>query len=109
MRLDLVIAIALLALTALGAWLRLDASESRYGPDEYQQSDVHRYYVSPAESLLAGRGWVTDYGQNFIPPPLQGVFILAVKFLHPDVSYGTIRCIQAWIGSLAIPLVWVFK
>ncbi len=65
---------------------------------------MHRYYVSPAESWLAGRGWVTDYEENFIPPPLQGVFVLAIEAALPGASYGTLRAVQAWISALAIPL-----
>ena len=99
-----VIALLLLGFIGVGAWLRLEAAQSQFRPNQYQRSDVYRYYVSPANSFLAGRGWVTDYPQNFIPAPLQGIFILAVKTLHPEASYGTIRRTQAWIGTLAIPL-----
>ena len=98
------IALALLLITALGAEMRLTASQSKYPEHRHQQSDVHRYYVSPAESWLAGRGWETDYRQNFIPPPLQGVFVATAKMLAPSASDGTLRRTQAWIGSLAILL-----
>ena len=98
------VGVALFVIVGLGAHLRFESSQSKYKPHRYQQSDVHRYYVSPADSLLAGRGWETDYGQNFIAPPLQGVFVALVKGLNPSASYGMIRRVQAWIGALGILL-----
>jgi len=89
---------------AVGAVLRLDAVDSRYGPDSHQSSDVQRYYVGTADSFLAGRGWNPDLPSNFIPPPLQAAFIVAAKWIYPDVSYGTLRTLQALFSTLSIGL-----
>ncbi len=101
---DLLVAAALLLVVGAGARTRADAGSALYGPDEHQPWDVHRYYVSPAESWLAGRGWVSDFRQNFIPAPLQGAFVALVKVAWPGASYGTMRGFQAALSVATILL-----
>jgi 4-amino-4-deoxy-L-arabinose transferase-like glycosyltransferase len=98
----------LVTITLLGGFLRFEQVTKKFGPDEHAPVDVYRYYVSPATSLLAGRGWVTDYKYNYIPPPGQAAFIALVKSSSPDANYHTVRYLQALLSTLAIPLAfWV--
>jgi 4-amino-4-deoxy-L-arabinose transferase-like glycosyltransferase len=98
----LVLAIALL----LGAWFRIDAVARRYPPTEDSPHDVQRYYVSTAQSLLAGRGFETSYESNFIPPPLQALYIAGVKLLLPAADFATMRAGQALISIATLALVY---
>ena len=100
-----VVVVALLAVCiGVGAALRLGAVDDRLPPNRHAPGDVERYYVGTAESYLAGTGWVSRYRQNFIPPPLQAGFIVLVRKLVPDASYGALRTVQAWIGTATIVL-----
>jgi hypothetical protein len=100
---------ALLGLAlVVGTAMRWHAVPSKFGPHECQQADVYRYYVSTAESFLAGRGWATDYEWNFIPPPLQAAFIVVTRLVLPEASYGTMRYVQAVLSVATILLAgWV--
>jgi hypothetical protein len=94
------------ALLVGGLW-RIDAVPRQYRPGEVQGADVYRYYVSTAENFLAGKGWTTDYEWNFIPPPLQAAFVVAVKAMWPGADYQTMRAAQAVVGILTIWLVYL--
>lgn len=94
----------LLTCIAAGALLRFRAVPSRFGPDRCADGDVYRYYVSVADSFLAGEGWETDYPWNFIPPPGQAAFLVAVRGLAPAADFDAMRRVQAWIAIAAIPL-----
>ncbi len=95
--------LALLFIVGLGAYWRFAVAPSEYGPDSIQSGDVRRYYVSTAESVLAGNGWVPSYNANFLPPPLQTVFVLAVKLI-PGSNFQTARYLQAAASVLTIVL-----
>jgi 4-amino-4-deoxy-L-arabinose transferase-like glycosyltransferase len=103
------IAAALVLLCVLaGVAMRVAAVSSRYGAGEWAGGDVHRYYVSVARSFLEGRGWVTDYEWNFIPPPGQAAFLVAVWSVLPGDDYLTARAVQAAVSALTILLAgWV--
>jgi 4-amino-4-deoxy-L-arabinose transferase-like glycosyltransferase len=94
----------LLLCVGIGLGIRLDSSQSRFGPKNYQRNDVLNYYVAPARSYLAGRDFVPTGPSNFIPPPLQGWFIVALKQWAPEMTYGAMRSVQAWIGAATILL-----
>ena len=99
------LALAVLTLTLIvGALLRLDAVSSSLPADKYAGSDVARYYVSTAESFMAGNGWLPAYEYNFIPPPLQAAFIVVVKSLAPNSNYSHIRYVQALLSIVTIVL-----
>jgi 4-amino-4-deoxy-L-arabinose transferase-like glycosyltransferase len=98
----------LVAILATGAVLRLQAVPSKFGPQECAGGDVYRYYVSVATALQDGRGWITDYEWNFIPPPGQAAFILVGRALIPGADFQTLRYLQAILGVLALlPAWWV--
>jgi 4-amino-4-deoxy-L-arabinose transferase-like glycosyltransferase len=106
-RIGVVAALVVLSMIA-GAALRLQVVPSKFGPDECATGDVYRYYVSVASSFLEGRGWVTDYEWNFIPPPGQAAFIVLIKLLIPGADFETLRYFQALVSILTIPLAfWV--
>ena len=88
----------------LGGAARFDAVSRLYAPDVDQKTDVRRYYLGMAESVLAGRGWLPTYPTNFIPPPGQAVFILIPKWLVPAVTLEHLRYAQALISTLTILL-----
>jgi 4-amino-4-deoxy-L-arabinose transferase-like glycosyltransferase len=97
--------LAVLALSlVVGATLRLQSATSRFAPDQCSPHDVTLYYVSTAESVLAGRGWVPAYKANYVPPPLQTVFVILIKTVAPDANYGTMRTVQAWLSVATILL-----
>ena len=62
------------------------------------------YYASMAESVLAGRGFLPAYHTNFIPPPGQALFILALKWIFPGADYQHMRSVQAVVSILTLPL-----
>src|SRR5882672_5406284 len=72
-------AFALAVVMLFGAWLRIDAVPRRYAPDKDSGGDVARYYTSTAESLVAGRGFQNSYDNNFIPPPMQALFLAGIN------------------------------
>ena len=94
----------LLLCIGIGLGVRLDASQSRYGPKNFQRHDVLRYYVSPARAYLAGRDFVPKGRSNFIPPPLQAWYIVALRKWAPKMTFGAMRSVQAWIGAATILL-----
>ena len=66
---------------------------------------MSRYYVSTAESLVAGRGFADGYEYNFIPPPMQALFLAGIKLLVPGADFETMRLAQALISIATLPLV----
>jgi 4-amino-4-deoxy-L-arabinose transferase-like glycosyltransferase len=108
LRTAVVVGLLLAVCVGLGAIMRFEAAPSRFGPDECDDRDVYRYYVSVATSFLEGRGWITDYEWNFIPPPGQAAFIVLVKVILPGADLLTMRYLQAMVSVLTIPLAfWV--
>ncbi|MFQ5415602.1 MAG: glycosyltransferase 87 family protein [Myxococcota bacterium] len=100
-------AVALAACFSLGAALRLDAVPRFYGPEEIQRPDVYRYYASTAASALEGRGFTPALDSNFLPPPLQAAFLVAVGTVLPGADYRTARTVQAWLSAAATLLAFV--
>jgi len=102
------VALIILAVALLGgAVLRFDAAPRLFSATTYAGGDVSRYYVSTAESFLAGEGWTPSYESNYIPPPLQSVFIVAMKLVFPGGDYGTLRYAQAVLSVVTIGLVFL--
>jgi 4-amino-4-deoxy-L-arabinose transferase-like glycosyltransferase len=93
-----------LASLLVGGVSRFRAAPSRFGPEDPEGTDAYRYYVSVATNFRDGRGWVTDYEWNFIPPPGQAAFILAVTELVPGATLRTARYAQAFVSTLGIAL-----
>lgn len=98
----LVLAVALI----VGALLRIDAVGRLYPATEDSKGDVQRYYVSTAESLVKGRGFETSYEYNFIPPPLQALYLATVKLVLPAADLGTMRAGQALISVATLLIVY---
>jgi 4-amino-4-deoxy-L-arabinose transferase-like glycosyltransferase len=91
----------------VGAMLRIDEVPRRHAPDAYDSGDVRGYHVSTAESFLAGEGWTPRYRYNYIPPPLQAVYIVLIKKIFPSADYHTIRAVQCVLGVMTIGLVYL--
>ena len=91
----------------VGATLRVDDVPRRHAPDAYRSGDVRNYYVSTAESFLAGEGWTPSYRYNYIPPPLQSAYIVLVKKVFPSADYHTARAVQCVLAVLTIGLVYL--
>jgi len=96
--------VVLAVILLVGCALRVRAVPRQFAPDACQQYDVYRYYVSTADAWLAGEGWVADYEWNYIPPPLQAVFVVAVRTLLPTANFGTMRGVQAVVSVATILL-----
>lgn len=88
----------------LGSLPRIDAVSRFYPPDRDQRTDARRYYISMAESALAGRGWMPSYPTNFIPPPGQAVFIYVLKAAWPHSDFQHLRTVQAVVSIATILL-----
>lgn len=86
----------------LGGAARFDAVSRIYGPNTDQRTDVRRYYQGMAESVLAGKGFISTYPTNFIPPPGQAVFILVPRWLAPSIDFQQLRLLQAVVSTLTI-------
>lgn len=87
-----------------GALLRVDAVARLYPPTKHAGGDVQRYYVSTAESLLSGRGFESSYEYNFIPPPMQALFLAGIKAALPMADYQTMRAAQAVVSIATLAL-----
>lgn len=96
--------VLLIAALAVGSVPRIDAVSRIFTKDRDQRSDVRQYYVSVADSVLAGRGFIPSYPTNFIPPPGQALFILVLKWIWPAADYQHMRSVQALvsIATLAV-------
>lgn len=92
------------AILLVGAALRVSAIPSQFPSHACQQQDVYRYYVGTAEAWMAGQGWVPAYEWNYIPPPLQAAFVVAVRTLLPGADFGTMRGVQAAVSVATILL-----
>lgn len=92
------------AALVLGSLPRIDAVSRFYPPDRDQRTDARRYYISMAESVLAGQGWIPSYPTNFIPPPGQAAFILALKVAWPRSDFQHLRTVQAVVSIATILL-----
>jgi hypothetical protein len=79
----------LIAILGYGAALRLQTVSAYFGPDTSHGADVRNYYIGTARSFLAGRGWNADLETNYIPPPLQAAFMVAVWTLAPGTDTTT--------------------
>jgi hypothetical protein len=88
----------------LGSLPRIDAVSRFYPPDRDQRTDARRYYISMAESVLAGQGWIPSYPTNFIPPPGQAAFILVLKAAWPRSDFQHLRTVQAVVSIASILL-----
>ena len=91
----------------LGSLPRLDAVSRFYPPDRDQRTDARRYYISMAESVLAGQGWIPSYPTNFIPPPGQAAFILVLKAAWPRSDFQHLRTVQAVVSIATILLAYL--
>ena len=94
----------LAAAILLGSLPRIDAVSRFYPPDRDQRTDARRYYISMAESALAGQGWIPSYPTNFIPPPGQAAFILVLKAAWPRSDFQHLRTAQALVSLATILL-----
>lgn len=94
----------LCAALLVGATLRIDAVSRASRPEAHAGGDVARYYVSTAESFLAGKGWTPNYEYNYIPPPLQAFFIALIQRAAPGGDYQTIRAAQVVLSILTVGL-----
>ena len=92
------------AAIVLGSLPRIDAVSRFYPPDRDQRTDARRYYISMAESALAGQGWIPSYPTNFIPPPGQAAFILVLKAAWPRSDFQHLRTVQALVSIATILL-----
>jgi hypothetical protein len=92
------------AALAVGSLPRIDAVSRFYPPDRDQRTDARRYYISMAESALAGKGWIPSYPTNFIPPPGQAVFIYVLKSVWPRSDFQHLRTVQAVVSIATILL-----
>jgi len=100
----LLFVILLVVVAVVGAALRVDALASRYDDRVRIPGDVRKYYIGTADSYLRGDGWVPKLEYNYIPPPLQSAFMVAVWSVAPDARLGTLRAIQTVISVLSIGL-----
>jgi hypothetical protein len=97
--------LALLAASlVIGSLPRIDAVSRFYPPDRDQRTDARRYYISMAESALAGQGWIPSYPTNFIPPPGEAAFILVLKAAWPRSDFQHLRTVQAVVSMATILL-----
>ncbi len=69
---------------------------------EARKGDVAKYYLGTAQSFLERGAWESALDSNFIPPPLQSVFMVSVWRMWPDATLGDLRVIQAVLGTCAI-------
>jgi hypothetical protein len=88
----------------MGALPRIDAVSRFYPPDRDQRTDARRYYISMAESVREGKGWIPSYPTNFIPPPGQAAFILALKSVWPRSDFQHLRTVQAVVSIATLLL-----
>ena len=94
----------LIAALLIGGYFRIDYMHRPFTAETHENQDVKRYYLGPAESFLSGTGWETPLKYNFIPPPLQSVFIVLVKWSMPQANYHTMRTVQAVLSIITIYL-----